>query len=163
MQRVFSIIGRVESVLANAALGALVLAVLWGVLTRYVTEKPAVWTTEISGMLFTWVVFIGAATAFRDGKHIRITLLADALPQRVAAAVHLLARLLVAAFVVYVTCLSALMMMKGLTRLSPVLDIPFLWVYLAAFLSFGIVSLTCICRLFGLIPEPERQDTGGAR
>ena len=157
----FRIIGRIERFLASVTLGILVLAVMWGVLTRYVTEKPAVWTTELSGILFTWVVFIGAATAFRNGKHIRITLLVDALPPRIAAGARLIARLLVAAFVIYVTGLAFLMMMKGATRLSPVMDIPFLWVYLAPLLCFAIMSLTILCRLFNLLPDtlPDSDDS----
>lgn len=152
---VFRYIGRIESVLANTTLATLVLAVLWGVLTRYVTEEPAVWTTEISGILFTWVVFIGAAAAFRKGAHIKITLLVDVLPAKLAALIRRLAKLAVAVFVIYVTYLAYLMMLKGMTRLSPVVNIPFLWVYLAPLLSFGVMSLTTVCRLFGLIPEPH--------
>lgn len=162
IHRIFPFIGRVESLVSNATLGILVLTVLWGVLTRYITEKPAVWTTELSGILFTWVVFVGAATAYRNGRHIRITLLVDAVPPAVSAIVHFLAKLIVAAFVIYVTYLAYLMMIKGMTRVSPVMDIPFLWVYLAPLISFGIMSLTTLCRLFGLIPESGPNDGDGS-
>ncbi len=154
MKRIFSAIGNVEAILSYTPLAALLSAVLWGVLTRYITEKPAVWTTELSGMLFTWVAFIGAATAFREGRHIQVTLLVDIMPPWLAKPVRLVAQLLIIVFLVYVTYLSYVMMTKGATRNSPVMRIPFFWVYLATFLSFAAMSVTSVCRLVGAIPEP---------
>lgn len=160
MQHVGRIVERVENLVSFSALGVLFLAVLWGVLTRYVTERPAVWTTELSGILFTWVAFVGAAKAFQHDEHIRISLLVDMLPERAAKIVRLACRLLVLAFLVYLTYLSWVMMGKGATRLSPVLRIPFTWVYLATVLCFAIMSINAILRLVGIVPEPEAHGPG---
>ena len=160
MQHVGRIVERVENLVSFSALGVLFLAVLWGVLTRYVTERPAVWTTELSGILFTWVAFVGAAKAFQHDEHIRISLLVDMLPERAAKIVRLACRLLVLAFLVYLTYLSWVMMGKGATRLSPVLRIPFTWVYLATVLCFAIMSINAILRLVGIVPEPETHGPG---
>ena len=46
------------------------------------------------------------------------------------------------------------MMQKGATRPSPVLDIPFSWVYLATLLAFVGMSLTSALRLLGLMDPP---------
>jgi len=136
------------------ALAVLTGSVLWGVLTRYVTERPAVWTTELSGILFTWVVFIGAMTAHQEGRHIRVTLLIDLLPAAARRALRKLADGLVLAFLAYAAWLSFVMMQKGATRPSPVLDIPFSWVYLATLLAFVGMSLTSALRLLGLMDPP---------
>ena len=151
---------RLENMISFTALALLTGAVLWGVLTRYVTERPAVWTTELSGILFTWVVFIGAMTAMRDGRHIRVTLLVDILPDTARRFVMKLGDLLVAAFLIYVTYLSVLMMQKGATRPSPVLDIPFSYVYLATVISFAGMSVTSTLRLIGVMqqPDPNQQE-----
>lgn len=147
MEHILKVIGRIEVFIANSTLAALFLAVLWGVMTRYITEKPAVWTTELSGILFTWTVFLGSTTAFREGQHIQINLLVECLPTIASKAVELISRLLVSVFLVFVAYLSYKMMMKGMTRLSPVLNIPFFWVYLSVFLSFSMMSLTSLVRL----------------
>lgn len=132
----------------------LLLAVLWGVLTRYVTESPAVWTTEVSGILFTWVVFIGSAAAFREGRHIRVTLLLDALPGGVSRLLRFAGDFLVAGFLCYGTWLALGMMELGVTRFSPVMRVPFSWVYLAVVISFAAMSVTAVLRLLGLADEP---------
>jgi TRAP-type C4-dicarboxylate transport system permease small subunit len=154
MKRLSSVIRIFENGVSFTALTALLLAVLWGVLTRYVTERPAVWTSELAGILFTWVVFIGTMTAFREGRHIRITLLTDLLPTPARRFLKLLADIVVVVFLVYVTWLSIRMMQLGATRLSPVMRIPFSWVYLATVISFGAMSITSVLRLLGLVDEP---------
>ena len=143
-------IRRAENLISFSALAMLTGSVLWGVLTRYVTERPAVWTTELSGILFTWVVFVGAMTALRENRHIRVTLLIDMLPKFEKQIVSKIGELIVVAFLVYATWLSVLMMQKGATRPSPVLDIPFSYVYLAAVIGFAGMSITSLLRLFGL-------------
>ncbi|WP_323764409.1 TRAP transporter small permease [Marinovum sp.] len=157
MQHVARWARRAENLVSFSALAALTGAVLWGVLTRYVTERPAVWTTELSGILFTWVVFIGAMTAHREGRHIRVTLLVDLLPPQVRRALRKLADALVLGFLMYAAWLSFVMMQNGATRPSPVLDIPFSWVYLATLIAFAGMSLTSALRLIGVI-DPASVD-----
>ena len=146
---------RAENLVSFTALSILLISVLWGVLTRYVTERPAVWTTELSGILFTWVVFIGAMTAFRDGHHIRVTLFIDILPVVAKKVLLKFGDILILAFLVYVSYLSILMMQKGATRPSPVLDIPFSWVYLATVICFVGMSITASLRLIGVLKVTE--------
>lgn len=146
---------RAENLISFSALSVLVLSVLWGVLTRYITERPAVWTTELSGILFTWVVFIGAMTAFRDGRHIRVTLLVDIMPPPAQTFLLKLGNIIVAVFLIYVTYLSVVMMQNGATRPSPVLDIPFSLVYLATVISFAGMSVTACLRVLGIVQEPS--------
>lgn len=154
MKPLGKIIRRLEDAISFSALTLLVLSVLWGVMTRYVTEKPAVWTTELSGILFTWVVFIGAMTALRDGRHIRVTLLIDLLPRGWRTRALQVGDLLVLGFFVYVAYLSVVMMAKGASRPSPVLNIPFSYVYLATTICFAGMSVTSLLRLVGLIERP---------
>lgn len=154
MQNLAKWVRRAENLVSFTALAVLTGSVLWGVLTRYVTERPAVWTTELSGILFTWVVFIGAMTAHQEGRHIRVTLLIDLLPAAARRALRKLADGLVLAFLAFAAWLSFVMMQKGATRPSPVLDIPFSWVYLATLIAFVGMSLTSALRLLGLMDPP---------
>ena len=150
VERISRAIRLFENLVSFSALAVLLLCVLWGVLTRYVTQTPAVWTSELAGLLFTWVVFVGAMLAFRDDKHIRVTLVLDLLPARARTGRQGIGDLLLIAFLLYTTWLSLQMMLQGATRLSPVIRIPFSWVYLATVIAFAVMSLTAILRLLGL-------------
>lgn len=146
---------RVENLIAFSALTVLLGSVLWGVLTRYVTESPAVWTTELSGIMFTWVVYIGAMTAMRDNRHIRVTLLVDLLPDMAQTITKKAGDIITIAFLAYVTYLSFVMMQQGATRPSPVLRIPFSFVYLATTISFATMTIITSLRLLGFASEPQ--------
>lgn len=157
MNAIGRLIRRAENLISFSALALLTGSVLWGVLTRYVTERPAVWTTELSGILFTWVVFIGAMTAMRDGRHIRVTLLIDIMPETARRWIEKFGEIIVLVFLVYVAYLSYEMMQQGATRPSPALRIPFFYVYLATAICFVGMSITSAMRLLGLLEQPETE------
>ena len=69
-----------EEVIAGAALIIVVLSVCWGVVTRYITAQPATWTSEVAGIAFAWVVFVGAAAGFKFGMHMAIDMVVMQLP-----------------------------------------------------------------------------------
>jgi len=63
---------------------ALMLAALcWQVLVRYVFATPSVWSEELAVLMFSWTVLGGLALGVREGWHVRLTLLPEALPPRV--------------------------------------------------------------------------------
>lgn len=64
------------------ALAALVmiLSLLLGVFYRYVLGDALVWSDEVAALAFTWTVFLVASALVRNGGHVRVTLLVDALP-----------------------------------------------------------------------------------
>ncbi len=71
-----------ELVVMNLAFVVLVAAIVWGVLSRYVTRNPATWVEEVSSIAFTVVVFVGASEVMRRGKHVRVDLLTSLFPPR---------------------------------------------------------------------------------
>ena len=160
MQRLIRALLTLETAVAGLATAGVVLCVIWGVFTRYITAQPAVWTAELSGILFTWIVFLGATAAFHEDQHIRVGLLVDILPIRARRVIRLLVDLLMIAFLIYAAWLSYVMMLKGATRPSPILRIPFSLVYLAPLLAFGLMAFNALLRLFGLVPAINNPDAG---
>lgn len=60
-------------IVAHAAIAVLVIA---GVALRYVFNDPLTWGEELIIGLFTWMVFVAAASALRAHMHIRIDAMA---------------------------------------------------------------------------------------
>lgn len=114
---------------AGIALLVVVASVIWGVLTRYVFSQPATWTTELSSIAFAWVVFFGAAAAMRRGLHIGIPTFVDMLPAPQRKLAMFLALGLAALFLAYATYLAGVLAAQSFNRPSPVLRIPFAYVY----------------------------------
>lgn len=151
----FRYLAQLEDLITQLATVSMVACVMWGVLTRYITEQPAVWTSELSGILFTWIVFIGAASAFRQDKHISVPMLVDALGLKLQHAIKIASDIFVLAFVCFVAYLSYHMMIKGMSRPSPVLRIPFFYVYLAPFIAFILMAINSMARLWLLYTGDE--------
>lgn len=58
----------------------MVCSLLLGVFYRYVLGDSLVWSDEIASLAFTWTVFLFASALVREGGHVRVGLLVEALP-----------------------------------------------------------------------------------
>jgi TRAP-type C4-dicarboxylate transport system permease small subunit len=54
------------------AVSALVLDVVWGVVTRYLMNEQASWTEELARFLLIWVSLLGGAVAFGTKGHLGV-------------------------------------------------------------------------------------------
>ncbi|MCL7945432.1 TRAP transporter small permease [Marinobacter sp. ATCH36] len=82
------------------ALAALIMvsSLLLGVFYRYALEDALVWSDEIAALAFTWTVFLFASSLVREGGHVRVTLLIDALPPLISEILERAIMLLVFGF-----------------------------------------------------------------
>jgi TRAP-type transport system small permease protein len=145
--RAWVLLDHIEEILACTALVVVVLAVAWGVLTRYVTAQPAPWTGEIAGMGFAWLVFAGAAAGFKRGLHVSIDLLVRLLP---AAPARWLARAIevgLLAFSLYVAWLGVEFTARNWDNPSPVLRLPLSITYASVAFGFAMIAFRQIVRL----------------
>ena len=131
---------RVEEVVACAALVVVVAAVIWGVLTRYITAQPAPWSGEVAGMAFAWVVFVGAAAGFKRGAHVSIDLLTRRLPARLGQPFAWALDLGLLLFMAYVVWLGFAFTVRNWDNPSSVLRLPLSITY--ASVLFGFTAMT---------------------
>ena len=77
MGRLFRVIDRavdwISQGLAAALVAAEIVLLFAGVVWRYVLNAPLVWVDEVAGVLFLWLVSLGAVIALRRGEHMRMT------------------------------------------------------------------------------------------
>ncbi len=67
--------------------------VVVAVVFRYFLSDPLIWTEEFIVILFTWMLFIGFASGFRERMHLRIDALLILLPRRARFAMGMVATL----------------------------------------------------------------------
>ena len=72
--------------LCEAAGAGLVLAetciLFAGVVSRYVFDRPLMWTDELANFLFLWLAMLGTVVALRRNEHMRLTTLINSLSPR---------------------------------------------------------------------------------
>ncbi|MDG2375639.1 MAG: TRAP transporter small permease [Woeseiaceae bacterium] len=111
---------------------ALVAAVSWQVISRYVFASPSSWTEEAARFLMIWVGLLGAAYAFRTGVHLGFDLLPQKLSGQSAKTLKLLTLVAVILFSLTVLIIGGsnlVVLTWELKQHSAVLGLPIAWVY----------------------------------
>lgn len=136
-----------------AAFALLIGTVALQILARNVLSVPMIWTSDLALMLFTWLVFIGAATGLRTGSHYVVDMLPTHRPF-IGLVIELLS--LLSGF-----CVAWILGVHGWTLASmrasgeiQSLGISRFWMYLAVPVSGWIMSLYLVEMTLSLILDP---------
>jgi TRAP-type C4-dicarboxylate transport system permease small subunit len=82
LQRLDDLLGRGEDLFLATTHGLIAALVIAAVFFRYVLSDPLTWTEEFIVLVFTWMLFIGLSSGFRQRMHIRIDALLIVFPPR---------------------------------------------------------------------------------
>ncbi len=138
-----------EEAIAATAVVVVVLSVAWGVITRYVTEQPAAWASEIATLGFAWIVFFGAAACVKYRLHPTIDMLVERLPASLATLVRGFNHVLLLGFFLFMTGYGGRFAWDSLDAPSPVLRVPLTWLYGAVAASFALMLVRYVQVLAG--------------
>jgi TRAP-type C4-dicarboxylate transport system permease small subunit len=132
MRRVVDIIDVVLKNVLIVLMVAMVAAVSWQVISRYVFSSPSSWTEEIARFLMIWIGVLGAAYAFRTGVHLGLDILPKKLTGRSAELLKQFTVFVVILFAVTVLVIgggSLVSLTWELRQYSAVLGLPIALVY----------------------------------
>lgn len=94
------LLGSVVEIGAGGLIIAEIAILFGGVISRYVFERPLVWSDELASTLFLWLAMLGAVIAFRRDEHMRMTACVDMLGGSLRAILDSLATAAALAFLV---------------------------------------------------------------
>jgi len=69
--------------------------VLYSVVMRYAFRAPPMWGEELPKLLFIWMIFLGAGFAYLSGQNIRMTALAELMPDGIRRVIEIVMHLAV--------------------------------------------------------------------
>lgn len=130
-----------EEIVACLALTGVVFAVSWGVVTRYITEQPAAWASEVATLAFAWLVFFGAAACVKYKMHPSIDMLVVRLPRPLQWSVRWLNHALVLGFCAFMAWFGTRFAIDAWSNPSPVLRLPLTWLYGPVAFCFALMAL----------------------
>jgi TRAP-type C4-dicarboxylate transport system permease small subunit len=110
--------------------GLFTVSVFLQVLIRFVLKYPLPWTEEVSRIAFVYTIFLGATIAVREKAHLNVDFLLVVLPPRLARAITLIGTALVAGFLFFVTWQGIEFVRRTGVQVTPVMQIPFRYLYL---------------------------------
>jgi TRAP-type transport system small permease protein len=118
-----------EEIVASIALAVVVLAVSWGVITRYIIAQPAAWASELATLAFAWLVFFGAAACIKYRLHPSIDMLVRRLPPVLQLAVRWFNHALLLGFFAFMVWFGTRFAADAWNNPSPVMRLPLAWLY----------------------------------
>lgn len=126
-------------------------SLIFQVFTRYFLGNAAFWTEEFALLLFTWIVLLAGSLGVREGFHVRLTILLDAVPRSGRVWIERLIILLVLAFGVVLLISGVDYVVRTLGHVSAAVRYPIQVLTAAAPVAGALIVLHALPRL--LRPE----------
>jgi tripartite ATP-independent transporter DctM subunit len=135
--------------LAGILVAAEIIILFSGVVGRYAFDHPLVWVDEVAGILFLWLVSLGAVIALRRSEHMRMTVIIGRLGPRARRLANCFAALLivVVALGLIVPGLSYAMQQQAI--LTPVLQMPGSWEIAGQLAALALLLYVALRQLLG--------------
>ena len=92
--RFFSILNHIEEVIIVSMFALMVIIIFVQVIMRKAGNSLS-WSEELGKFLFVWISWMGISLGQREGEHIKITMLTDRLPFRLAQIVNIISDIVV--------------------------------------------------------------------
>ncbi|MBB4121426.1 TRAP transporter small permease [Martelella radicis] len=147
IRKITAAFGRLELVICNVSLVALVAILALQVFFRYALHMGLTWSEEVSRFVFIWFVYISASLAAQRGTHIRITLFIRWFPGGPRYAL-LIADLIWIVFNAFVIAAGVMLISRMLKypSYSTALFLPMAWIYAVIPVSHALMILRIIER-----------------
>jgi len=147
IERASDLVGRATSVLVVLAAVVMMVSLILQIVFRYLVGQALVWSEELALFLFTWIVLLAASLGVREGFHVRMSLVLDALPAGLRQGAERLIDLLVLGFGVALAYAGGWYVQATLGQTSAAVQYPIEWLHAAAPAGGGLIAFHALCRL----------------
>lgn len=154
MERFAAVLNRITEYMCGILLGIMTLAVLVGVIFRYVFLSPLGWTEELSRYLMIWTASLAISVGIYHGEHIGLTFVPDRIKGKVSTLILSLGiDFLVFGFLLVLLYFSIPMVQQGKMQIAQSLPItmtlPTLSIPISMFLALVQLSIKMILSFTG--------------
>jgi TRAP-type C4-dicarboxylate transport system permease small subunit len=149
-------IERTLDVILGLMLLAVALILFYQVFGRYVIGRAPAWTEEVSRMLVAWMAMLGTGACLRNGGHISVGALVNAVPPRVRVVLLAVRDMLVMATAGVMVWAGVRFAMLNADQDSAALEIPMSIPYSAMAVGAALLALVLtLARLGGQTPAVD--------
>ena len=122
------------------AMGSLVVGGTWQIFTRWILRNPSTFTEEFMRYMLIWASMIGSAYCFYKDKHLALDLIKDRLKGTAGVILSVFIEVCILTFLLVVFVYGGGRMALSSTNFSPVIHLPFKFLYIVLPLS-GILAV----------------------
>lgn len=138
INRVAGVYVRFENFLTNFLMIGIVFFVFLAAVMRW-AGWPLSWSVEFAQLLFVWAIFLGANRTLRERKHITVDVVVKAMPQKVRNVIEVFTKLLVLAFLVFLTKYGFQLSMENSAR--QISNLPLSYSFITSAVPVGSVLM----------------------
>jgi TRAP-type C4-dicarboxylate transport system permease small subunit len=138
-----------------ALFAVLVGVVFFQVVSRYVFNRPPVWTEELARYLQVWIILLTSPLCIRKGSHLAVDYFGQRLKPTIRHRLDILTGLLVIIYAAVVTVHGFRLMVVGRFQVSPAMGINMSLVYLVLPVAGALMLVEAILRTWILIKPSE--------
>ena len=143
LNRIIDVLNRIEEIILVVLFSAMVLIIFIQVIMRK-ANNSLYWSAELGKFLFVWISWLGISIAQRKGEHIKITMLVDRLPYRVAQLFNVISDVIVIGICAVTFYYGVSLVVSQWTSPYAGIKISTSWGYLAVVLGCGLMMLRCV-------------------
>jgi TRAP-type C4-dicarboxylate transport system permease small subunit len=131
------------------------------VFARYVLQNAISWSEEASRYLMVWMGFLGMSLAMRDGEHVSVVFVVDAMPGSLRRILRYLAQAVSLAFLVLLLIYSISQLSTVRDQTSIALMLPMSVPYAAVTAGAALMVIQSLRRITALVREDLGRSRGG--
>jgi C4-dicarboxylate transporter DctQ subunit len=150
-------IERIEENVIGVSLLVVTFVLVINVFLRYIFNASSTWAEEFIRYVMIWITFIGSSVCFRRGIHVGIDFILSFTSKRASRFIHMFVTLMSILFMSFMLKygLDLFLFSKNSGQITPAMQIPLYWVYLAIPLSSFLSIIHLIRILVNLIRNNE--------
>lgn len=150
-----------RTLLVAGGLGLIAMTAIigWQVFARYVLNASPSWSEQASLVLMIWYVSFAAAAGVKEGFHIRIAALSNALPRPAARILDAFAQAVVALVGIAMAVWGGELIMRTWEHVIPTLGIPRGFAYLPLPVSGALIALFALENILEILNPAVAGDT----
>ena len=138
------VLEKVEKALLAIAVAAMILAMVYQVVLRYIFAMSNTWSEELARYLFIFEVMLAAAIAIRRNSHLQIDVLLNLLKPKIKRVFTLCSTMVGIVFLDFLLVYSIQLVKTGATNTSVGLQIPMSIPYSCILIGVVLMILTSI-------------------
>jgi TRAP-type C4-dicarboxylate transport system permease small subunit len=158
-ERLLDLLTAAINIIACLAMSILTAVVFGEVLSRYIFKTPFIFTTELTALIFPWMVFLGTVAVTRDNEHLSINFIKTALPIRVQSFLSYIEKIVMLFF--------SLLMLKSSFELTEVfshqslrtIEISRAWPYYSMVVAFSLMSFVISLQICIMVFEKKKMES----
>ena len=134
---------------------SLVIGGFWQIFTRWILKDPSTFTEEFMRFMLIWASMLGSAYCFYKDKHLSLDLFKSKANGKVAVILNVFIEAMILFFVTYVFVYGGFRQAIGSTNLSPVMQIPYKYLYMILPISGAFIVIARVLKYIQLYQDSK--------